>query len=108
MAKCWMIKEILVLFWLRTCTVQECRKGLWMPPHAVDARAGGNWLYWHRVVCWLTNSVLKVFTPTVLYRELSTEVPLPHLVRPTRMRHSRSRPYLRLDLAAATSGSPSP
>src|SRR5437763_8185576 len=40
--------------------------------------------------------------------KLSTEVPLPHLVRPTRMRHSRSRPYLRLDLAAATSGLPSP
>src|SRR5947209_9122581 len=68
----WMIKEILVLFWVRTCTVQECRKELWMPHHTVDARAGRKLVYWYRVVYWLTNSVLKVFTPTVPYREYNS------------------------------------
>ena len=29
-------------------------------------------------------------------------LPLPHSVRPTRLRHSRSRPYLRLHQLAAT------
>jgi hypothetical protein len=68
-----MIKEILVLFWVRTCTVQECRKELWMPHHTVDARAGRKLVYWYRVVYWLTNSVLKVFTPTVPYREYNNK-----------------------------------
>jgi len=51
---------------------------------------------------------LQIGAMLPIWGGMSTEVQLPHLVRPTRMRHSRSRPYLRLDLAAATSGSPSP
>jgi hypothetical protein len=59
MAKYWMItKGILVLFWVGTGTVQECRKELCMPHHAVDAKG-------REVVIGI--SLLEIFTPAVPY-----------------------------------------